>query len=190
MATLRELLASPSRKSKRCICMQAEPDPEFSTVAFPNPEEGRATWALALAMADAGNVGLVMANDPDADRLAAAVWLKAPPSTASEAAACLPSTQHGGGGVWRPLSGNEIGALLAHWVWTHHHRRGAHSKPAAMLASTVIRRCKSGESKPLGLGTARQKMALERWTNPKPQRRTCSPRCGVPSRRGKSAGVA
>lgn len=119
------------------VAAQAEPDPEFSTVAFPNPEEGRATWALALAMADAGNVGLVMANDPDADRLAAAVWLKAPPSTASEAAACLPSTQHGGGGVWRPLSGNEIGALLAHWVWTHHHRRGAHSKPAAMLASTV-----------------------------------------------------
>jgi hypothetical protein len=42
----------------------------------------------------------------------------------------------------------------------------------------------------LRFGTARQKMALERWTNPKPQRRTCSPRYEVPSRRGKSAGVS
>jgi hypothetical protein len=39
-------------------------------------------------------------------------------------------------------------------------------------------------------GTGRQKMVLERWTKPKPQRRTCSPRYGVPSCRGKSAGVA
>ena len=42
----------------------------------------------------------------------------------------------------------------------------------------------------LGLGTARQKMAVERWTNPKPQRGTCSPRYRVQSCRGKSAGVA
>jgi hypothetical protein len=41
-----------------------------------------------------------------------------------------------------------------------------------------------------GFGTARQKMALERWTNPKPQRSTRSPRYGVPSCRGESAGVA
>ena len=40
------------------------------------------------------------------------------------------------------------------------------------------------------LGSARQKMGLERWTNPKPQRRTCSPQYGVPSCRGKPAGVA
>jgi hypothetical protein len=39
-------------------------------------------------------------------------------------------------------------------------------------------------------GIGRQKMALERWTNPKPQRRTRSPRYGVPSCRGQSAGVA
>jgi hypothetical protein len=42
----------------------------------------------------------------------------------------------------------------------------------------------------LGFGTARQKMVLERWTNPKPQRRTRSPRYGIPSSRGKPAGVA
>jgi hypothetical protein len=42
----------------------------------------------------------------------------------------------------------------------------------------------------LGFGTGRQKRALQRWTNPKPQRRTRSPRYGLPSCRGKSAGVA
>jgi hypothetical protein len=42
----------------------------------------------------------------------------------------------------------------------------------------------------LGFGTARQKMVLERGTNPKHPRRTCSSRYGVPSWRGKSAGVA
>jgi hypothetical protein len=42
----------------------------------------------------------------------------------------------------------------------------------------------------LGFGTARQRTVLERWTKPKPRRRTRSPRYGVPSCRGKSAGVA
>jgi hypothetical protein len=42
----------------------------------------------------------------------------------------------------------------------------------------------------LGFGTARQRMALERWTNPKPQRRTHSHLYGLPSCRGKSADVA
>jgi hypothetical protein len=41
-----------------------------------------------------------------------------------------------------------------------------------------------------GFGTARQKLALERWTHSKLSRCTCSPRYGVPSCRGKSAGVA
>jgi hypothetical protein len=40
------------------------------------------------------------------------------------------------------------------------------------------------------VGTGRQIMVLERWTNPKPRRRTCSPRYGVPPCRGESAGVA
>jgi phosphoglucomutase/phosphopentomutase len=54
------------------VVEQQEPDPEFSTVAFPNPEEGRS--ALDLSMQTAGREGstLILANDPDADRLAAA----------------------------------------------------------------------------------------------------------------------
>jgi len=82
---------------------------------------------MALATADAAGAEVALANDPDADRLAVAVWLPAPPTSVTEAAACLPSSR-AAGGVWRPLSGNEIGALLAHWMWTH--RDVSSTKPA------------------------------------------------------------
>ncbi len=70
---------------------QIEPDPEFSTVKFPNPEEPGAL-DLALAEAIKYDVDLVVANDPDADRLAIAVR-DAP-------------------GRYRVLSGNELGSIL------------------------------------------------------------------------------
>ena len=70
---------------------QEQPDPEFPTVSFPNPEEPGA-MDLAMALAEAHHVDLVVANDPDADRCAAAV----------------PGPQG-----WRMLRGDEVGALLA-----------------------------------------------------------------------------
>ncbi|MEO5842487.1 MAG: phospho-sugar mutase [Acidimicrobiales bacterium] len=69
---------------------QAEPDPLFPTVSFPNPEEPGALDA-ALALAIERDADVVIANDPDADRLAVA----------------LPHE-----GSWRALTGNEIGWLL------------------------------------------------------------------------------
>ena len=74
---------------------QAQPDGRFPTVAFPNPEEDGA-MDLVIALAREKNVELVLANDPDADRLAVAVRDDA--------------------GEYVMLTGNEIGCLLAHYV--------------------------------------------------------------------------
>ncbi|MGW5392639.1 phospho-sugar mutase [Streptomyces koyangensis] len=95
------------------VTEQAEPDPDFPTVAFPNPEEPGA-MDLALATARRHSPDLVLANDPDADRLAAAV-----PDEAAE-------------GGWRMLRGDETGALLA----AHLVRRGL--PRGAVLATSIV----------------------------------------------------
>ncbi|MGA4860741.1 phospho-sugar mutase [Streptomyces koyangensis] len=95
------------------VTEQAEPDPDFPTVAFPNPEEPGA-MDLALATARRHSPDLVLANDPDADRLAAAV-----PDEAAE-------------GGWRMLRGDETGALLA----AHLVRRGL--PRGGVLATSIV----------------------------------------------------
>jgi phosphomannomutase len=91
---------------------QADPDPDFPTVAFPNPEE---PGAMDLAMALAAEVGadLVVANDPDADRCAVAV-----------------PGPHG----WRMLRGDEVGVLLADLLL----RRGVTGVYATSIVSSSL----------------------------------------------------
>ena len=92
-ATCREVLARAGFTDVIEVAEQFEPDPDFPTVAFPNPEEPGAL-DLALDKARQVEADLVIANDPDADRCSAAI----------------PDEDAPGG--WRQLTGDEVGALL------------------------------------------------------------------------------
>ncbi|WP_307785406.1 phospho-sugar mutase [Microbacterium hibisci] len=99
------------------VTAQLEPDGAFPTVAFPNPEEPGAMDLAFEAARDAG-VDLVIANDPDADRLAVA----------------LPDDAVDGG--WRRLTGNEIGLLLGWRAARLATAKGA--APGASLACSLV----------------------------------------------------
>ncbi|MEH0427835.1 phospho-sugar mutase [Streptomyces stelliscabiei] len=94
------------------VAEQADPDPEFPTVAFPNPEEPGA-MDLAFAKARETDPDLIVANDPDADRCAAAVR---------------------DGADWRMLRGDEVGALLA----AHLVARGVQGTFAESIVSSSL----------------------------------------------------
>ena len=109
---------------------QAEPDPEFPTVVFPNPEE-KGALDEAMKWADAQGCPIIIANDPDADRLAAAER-----TTGQE-------TADAAGKGWRVFSGNEIGTLLGHWAMAQYKKKSVSISPAAeaaVLASVVSSR--------------------------------------------------
>jgi len=103
------------------VAAQADPDPDFPTVAFPNPEEA---GALDLALADARRLGadLVVASDPDGDRLAVAV-----PGPAGRDPAA---------GGWRVLTGDQVGALLGAHLLARTAGEDAPRQP--LVASTVV----------------------------------------------------
>jgi phosphomannomutase len=87
--------------------------------SFPNPEE-KGALSLACSHADAVGATLVLANDPDADRLAVA-------------------ERQGEGGGWHVFNGNELGTLLGCWEWEEFRRLHPDVPPsrASMVASTV-----------------------------------------------------
>jgi phosphomannomutase len=111
-SSLVEVLRRAGFPEPHVVPAQAAPDPEFPTVAFPNPEE---PGAMDLAMALASEVGadIVLANDPDADRCAVGV-----------------PGPHG----WRMLSGDEVGALLGDFLL----RLGVEGTYAASIVSSSL----------------------------------------------------
>ncbi|GJQ80423.1 hypothetical protein Trydic_g12281 [Trypoxylus dichotomus] len=99
---------------------QKDVNPDFPTVKLPNPEEGKDALALAIKTAEANQCTLVIANDPDADRM-----------TCAEKDTLT--------GTWKIFNGNELGALLGWWaLHTYHALPNFDPKVEVyMLASTV-----------------------------------------------------
>jgi phosphomannomutase len=109
--TLEQVFAAANFAPPILVDEQAEPDPDFPTVKFPNPEEPGAI-DLSIKKAIQVSADLVIANDPDADRCAVAISDKE--------------------GNWRMLRGDEVGAILGEYL-----ARGAKDK-SATLANSIV----------------------------------------------------
>lgn len=96
---------------------QEHPDPAFPTVEFPNPEEGKNSLDLSIRLGTAQQGHVILANDPDADRLAVA--------------------ERQEDNTWRLFNGNEIGALLGWWAIFHAKHRGDDLSNCVLISSTV-----------------------------------------------------
>ena len=107
--TLSQVFAKAGFPDLILVSEQADPDPDFPTVAFPNPEEPGAI-DLALATARSHNADLVIANDPDADRCAAAIKDRS--------------------GDWRMLRGDELGVIFGEWI--------ARTSPQGTFGNSIV----------------------------------------------------
>lgn len=118
LRTLRSAMLEAGYRQPAVVAAQAEPDPDFPTVAFPNPEEPGAMDAV-LELAATIGADLAIATDPDADRCAVAVPVPDPTTGASS---------------WRALRGDELGALLA----DHMYRHGRTGRYATSIVSSQL----------------------------------------------------
>jgi phosphomannomutase len=125
-APVRAAMAQAGFTSVHSVAEQAEPDGEFPTVAFPNPEE-KGALDLSYALADRVGADIILASDPDVDRLAVAV--------------------RGPGGKFVQLTGNQVGVLLGHEMLT----RGAQGDDRCVLASCVSSPQLGGIARQLGV---------------------------------------
>ncbi|MGA7206314.1 MAG: phospho-sugar mutase, partial [Specibacter sp.] len=100
------------------VAEQSAPDPDFPTVAFPNPEEPGA-MDLAFALAETVGADVVLANDPDADRAAV-------------------GARHPGTGLWHKFHGDEVGALLGAHVAARGGSAGAGAARSRRAAEPVF----------------------------------------------------
>jgi phosphomannomutase len=113
--TLRSALNDSGFLEPIAVPEQRDPDPAFPTVAFPNPEE-KGALDIAIALAKKNSVDVLLANDPDADRFAAAV----------------PNAE----GEWITLRGDQIGTLLGWWMIERANLVGA--KLSGTFANSIV----------------------------------------------------
>ena len=113
--TLQAVMTSSGFIEPNAALEQRDPDPAFPTVAFPNPEE-KGALDIAIALAKKNSVDVLLANDPDADRFAAAV---------------SNST-----GDWVTLRGDQIGSLLGWWLIERAKLTG--SKLSGTFANSIV----------------------------------------------------
>ncbi len=97
---------------------QVEPDPEFPTVEYPNPEEGKGALKLAMETAESVSSRHILANDPDADRLAVA--------------------EKQTDGEWKIFTGNELGALFGWWAIDKYKATYGGSLDNTWMASSTV----------------------------------------------------
>lgn len=108
------------------VVEQIQPDPEFPTVKFPNPEEGKSSLNLAIKTANENESTIILANDPDADRLAIA-------------------EKNTETNEWKIFNGNETASLIGWWIWSNFKEKNKEhiennkdfAKDIYMLYSTV-----------------------------------------------------
>ena len=112
---LSKTLAKAGLPQPHIVADQVWPDGTFPTVNFPNPEE-KGALDLAIEVAKKHNAEFIIANDPDADRLAVA----------------LPDAA----GNWKPLHGNVIGCYLGWYLAKQYHAQGKKGVLACSLVSS------------------------------------------------------
>lgn len=112
----RRALAQAGFESVQVVEAQAKSDPDFSTVASPNPES-QAAFALAEELGRQFDADVLVATDPDADRLGVEI-------------------RQADGSYWN-LSGNQIGALIAKYILEAHKEAGTLPENAALAKSIV-----------------------------------------------------
>ena len=117
-AALSQVFEALSLAEPVFVPLQADPDPSFPTADFPNPEEAGAL-DLAFDLARSENADLILANDPDADRLAVA----------------LPTPDG-----WQSLTGNELGILLADYCLSQIQQPEQATLAATCVSSQMLSR--------------------------------------------------
>jgi len=114
--TVQRVFAKAHYADPILVKAQTNPDPDFPTVAFPNPEEPGAI-DLSLELAREVSADVVIANDPDADRCAAAIHDQ---------------------GTWRMLTGDELGSLFGEYLATSSPEKYVEKSFANSIVSSSI----------------------------------------------------